>query len=320
MTEIKKVVQNIYKFDLSQCSLISGEEMVVTESGNEFVNTFIHRDFDKGIIVTPSGYNRGLIYKSNDGGMFYSPAKWMPDIITFSFNFYGLKKNAFYRLSVKAKNMSAYNGLVDTTSDRTLQVTNAEHVLLMNEDLSSQMTYETYDVVFRASGVEETLSFRMGKIGINDIILDEVEILNDKENEIEESEQDFQLDSGKSSICAYGVFSCEMSNTTGKYAEVSRLTGKGINLYFDKTKNEYILERDNYEDTISASFVNANYTIDISLTKAPFASYQITEVSNDVSPNTLRQGYIKFNILDTGKISKYNRPNARITITVNKIL
>ena len=87
-----------------------------------------------------------------------------------------------------------------------------------------------------------------------------------------------------------------------------------------RQKNEYILERDNYEDTIGSSFVNANYLIDISLTKAPYASYQITEVENDVSPNTLKQGYIKFNLLDNGKVGKYNRPNGRIAIIITKII
>ena len=75
MVNIKKVIENVYKFNLDNCTLVSGDEMVVTANGNEFVNTFIYRDFDKGIIVTPSGYTRGLIYKSNDNGMFYNPAK-----------------------------------------------------------------------------------------------------------------------------------------------------------------------------------------------------------------------------------------------------
>lgn len=320
MTEIKRVIQNIYKFNLKNCLLISGEEMMVTDSGNEFINTFVHRDFDKGIIVTPSGYTRGLIYKSVDGGMFYSPAKWMPDIITFNFNIYGLKKNAFYRLTVKAKNMSAYNSLSDTTDDRSLQVTNDSQALLLNENLTSQMDYKSYNAIFRATSVEENLSFRIGKIGINDIIIDEVELAADIEED-DGTEQLFELDSGKSSIVGYGVFSPEVINEHGgRYLELSRITGKGLNLYFDKTKNEYLLERDNYEDTVGTSFTNANYTVDFCFTKAPYASYVITDVSNDVSPNTLKQGYIKFNILDSGKVGKYSRQNGRLSFIVNKIL
>ena len=320
MTEIKRVIQTIYKFDLSNCALVSGDEMMVTDSGNEFVNTFVQRDFDKGIIVTPSGYTRGLIYKSNDGGMFYSPARWMPDIITFNFNVYGLKKNAFYRLSVKAKNMSAYNSLSDTTDDRSLQVTNDSQQLLINENLTSQMEYKVYTSIFRATSVEENLAFRIGKIGINDIVIEEVEIQGDATEE-NTSDTLFELDSGKSNVVGYGVFSCEAVNeNNSKYVELSRVTGKGLNLYFDKTKNEYILERDNYEDTVGAAFTNANYVVDFCFTKAPYASYVITDVSNDVSPNTLKQGYIKFNVLDSGKVGRYNRQNGRLTFIVTKIL
>lgn len=320
MTEIKKIIQNIYKFDLKNCQLINGEEMVVTESGNEFVNTFVLRDFDKGVIVTPSGYMRGLIYKSLDGGMFYNPARWMPDIITFNFNVYGLKKNAFYRLTIKAKNMSAYNSLSDTTNDRSLQVTNDSQELLINEDLSSQMEYKNYIAVFRASAIEENLTFRIGKIGINDIIIDEVEIMGDLEEE-KVADQLFELDSGKSNIVGYGVFSSEVvSENAGRYQEISKVTGKGLNLYFDKNKNEYILERDNYEDTIGASFTNANFVVDFSFNKAPYATYTITDVSNDASPNTLKQGYIRFTVSDSGKVGKYNRTNGRFSFIVHKIL
>lgn len=319
MTEIKKVIQNIYKFNLSNCSLINGEEMMVTDSGNEFVNTFVQRDFDKGIIVTPSGYNRGLVYKSIDGGMFYSPARWMPDMVTFNFNFYGLKKNAFYRIIVKAKNMSKFNSLSDVTSDRSLQITNDAQMMIMNEDLSDTMDYNNFTAIFRASSVEENLSFKIGKIGINDIIVDEVELPVDSSEEVG-NDQNFEFDSGKSNIVAFGVFSCDMNNGNGKYKEVSRLTGKGINLYYEEASNEYILERDNYEDTIDASFIGANYVIDINTNKAPYASHMITNVVNDVSPNTLRQGFIRFQILESGKPVKYNRSNGRVAITVTRIL
>ena len=37
--------------------------------------------------------------------MFYSPASWMPDIITFNL-IYMEEEKCFYRLTVKAKNMS----------------------------------------------------------------------------------------------------------------------------------------------------------------------------------------------------------------------
>ena len=36
MAEIKKVVQRVYQFDFSKCTLIDGNEMISTEHGNEF--------------------------------------------------------------------------------------------------------------------------------------------------------------------------------------------------------------------------------------------------------------------------------------------
>lgn len=319
MAEVKKVIQTIYEFDLSNCSLVDGDEMIVTDRGNEFTNTFIFRDFDRGIIVTPSGYSRGLRYMSADGGMFYSPAHWPESNIKFNFNLYGLKKHAFYRLRVKAKNMSEYNPLTDATENRTLQVVDSQQELLINKDLTNDLSYVTEEAIFRAVGVEETLSFDIGKIGINNIIIDEVELVGDIEEEINE-ETECEFDNGKSNIVAYGVFAPNTKDTVGKYSEVSRITGKGLNLYFDRSTNEYILERDNYEDTIGAAFTNANYIVDINLNKAPYASYEITDVSNEASPNTLKQGYIKFHILNKGVVGKYNRENGRLAFVVTKIL
>lgn len=319
MTEVKKVIQRIYEFNLSNSSLFDKQEIITTDAGNEFTNTFIKRDFDKGIIVTPSGYSRGLVYRSIDGGMFYAPAIWYPDIISFNFNLYGLKKNTFYRITVKAKNMSKYNNLTDITDDRTIKVITDDQMLLIDSDLSNEMDYKSLEGIFRATSIEENLSFRIGKIGINDIIIDEVEIASDSVSE-NKDEKDVEFETGKSNIVAYAVFMPTKEDSNKRYLEIPRITGKGLNLYFDKTTNEYILERDNYEDSIGVSFTNANYTVDFVFTKAPYASYQIVDVSNDVSPNTLRQGFIKFNILDSGKIGKYTRENGRLAFIVNKIL
>ena len=52
MVDIKKVNQRIYEFDLKNCELEDGNELITTQV-NEFVNTFIKRDLDKGIMVTP---------------------------------------------------------------------------------------------------------------------------------------------------------------------------------------------------------------------------------------------------------------------------
>lgn len=325
MTEIKRIIQRIYDFDYSKCDLEDGTEFIATEHGNEFTNTFICRDLDKGIIVTPSEYVKGLVYTTKENGYIYNPSTWIPDIVNFAFNIYGLKKNAYYRITVKAKNMNRYNNMLDVTDDRGIEIiNNATQELLMKHDISEQMTFADYSVIFKANSVEENLHFRIGKIGIKDIIIDEVELLLDENLEEETTDEPtVEFDSGKSNIVAYAAFSCDCEvDTQSKYTEMPKTTGKGLNLYYDKSTMEYILERDNYEDTIQSAFTNANYVVDFCFTKAPYASYMITGLSNDVSPNTLKQGYIRFKIIDMEKNEpvKYSRPHARLSFLVRKIL
>ena len=318
MADIKRVIQKIYNFDFSKCEVSDGDEFIITDHGNEFVNTFIKRDLDKGIIVTPTGYSQGLIYKSTNGGEFYNKSDWYPEIVDFSFNLFGLKKNAFYRINVIARNSSKYNSISDVTDNRDLYVSNDNQELVLKEDLSSVMTNKECVGIFRATATEMNLHFSIGKIYINNIIIEEVELAKEQE-EVVEKANDFEFDSGKSSIVAYGVFSNEVEYH-GKYGEIEKITGKGLNLYYDKTENVYLLERDNYEDTIGTSFTNANYIVEFCFNKAPYASYQITDVSFDVSPNTLKQGYIKFQIFDNGTAKRYDRINGRLSFIVKKIL
>lgn len=321
MADVKKVLQRIYNFDLKKCTLTDGEEMIPTEHGNEFVNTFIKRDLDNGIIVTPGGYTRGLVYKASNGGEFYNSPDWLPETENFLLNVYGLKKGAFYRVTVVARNTRKYNRLLDVTENRKLEVLSESQELLINADVSEALSNTSYDGIFRATSMEENIYFSIGKIYVSDIIIDEVEIARDN-SEDEEKKQDFELDNGKSNIVAYGVFSCDSLNETGRYAELSRITGKGINLYFDKNEQKYILERDNIEDTIGASFTNANFIIDINTNKAPRLNrYQIVDVSADVSPNTLKQGFLKFEILDiNNKPCRYDVHSGRLTFIIKKIL
>lgn len=317
MAEVKKVIQRIYNFDFSKAPLLDKQELMITETGNEFVNTFIRRDFDKGIIITPSGYTRGLVYEAADNGSITNPPTWYPDIISFNLNIYGLKRNGFYRLTVKAKNTTVYNSLTDTTDDRNLQITNDNQELLINEDLSNIKDFKPCETIFRANSNECNLLFKLGKITINDIIIDEVEINGDIKEEKEEK-LECSFDSGKSNIVAYGVFM--KSNIESKrFTEMQKITGKGINLYFDKNSSEYILERDNYEDSIGAPFTNANYIVDFNFNKAPHAEYEITDISNDASPNTLKQGYIRFKMKNCEN-GFYNIENGRLAFIITKIL
>lgn len=335
MADVKKLIQRIYEFDLANCDLEDGNEMITTKTGkNEFVNTFIKRDLDKGIMVTPSGYSKGLVYKSSNNGEFYNKPEWMPDIVTFSMNIFGLKKNSFYRLTVVGRNTHKYNKLIDVTDDRSLEVSNDNQELLINADLSDDYDNASYIGIFRATSNEANLFFRLGKIYINNIIIDEIELLDES---VAESQQELNPDAqaaiiedGHAKIVAYGIFNTipaiENADTyKGRYLEMTKLTGKGINLYYDKTTKEYIIERDNAEDTICNSLTGIEYLINFNFNKTVnngvFSGYRITDVSPDISPNTLKQGYIKFVFVDKDeKPVPYQNKEGRLAFTVEKIL
>lgn len=315
---IKKVIQNIYKFDFSKCELQNKSEILVNDNVNEFNQTFRLVDNDKGIIVTPEGYKEGLVYRSENGGLIASPASWTPDVIKFSFNILGLKKGAFYRVTVKAKNVRAYNSLEDVTDDRTVRVTTSGNELVLEKDLTENLEFVETDGFFRAKGNEENLKFKIGKIAINDIIIDEVEML--EEQKVEEKPLDEAFSGNKFEDVAYAIFNLGDDYTSNnRYAEIQRLTGKGLNLYFDQTDGLYILERDNLEDYIKEPFTNVNFILDFNLNKAPKCSYEITNVESDISPNTIKQGFIKFKLLESGQPTKYIYNNARLVVFVKKI-
>ena len=227
MVDIKKVNQRIYEFNLKNCELEDGNELI-TDQVNEFVNTFIKRDLDKGIMVTPSGYTKGLVYKSTNNGEVYNKAEWAPDIVKFSFNVFGLKKNAFYRIMVIGRNTHKYNRLTDITDDRTLEVSDDNQELLINENLENDFENKQYCGIFRATSNEMNLFFRIGKIYINNIIIDEVVLMS--EDKEEEEIPEVSLEEGKSQIKAYGVFSTipdvdDPEHFRGRYLLMSRLTG-----------------------------------------------------------------------------------------------
>lgn len=323
---IKKVVRKIYQFDLANCMLTSGDEMVVTAYGNEFTNTFKKRDLDNGVIVTPSNYSQGLVYKSTNGGEFYNPVSWAPDLVQFSYNFFGLKKGAFYKVSVIGRNVSVFNRITDITDDRSLEVTDDQQDLIIMEDLTDYLENKTFSGIFRASSNEANLHFRIGKIYINNIILEEVE-LADEENENIDGEANVILESGKSDIAAYCVFSfaptVDPAKFSGKFLELNRITGKGVNLYYNKIDKRFTIERDNIEDTIGEAFTLVHYTLDINtnkiVNKGIFDRYNITKVSPDVSPNTLKPGYIEFEFVKDGRAIELLKNNLdRIAIIVHR--
>lgn len=320
--KIKKIGERIYEFDFSKSELMDGNEIITTDTVSEFVMTFRKRDLDKGIIVTPSGYTKGLVYKSTNGGEFYNNPSWLPDIVNFALNIYGVKKGQFYKITVKGRDTG--NNTIITT-DRSLTVSNEDKELLIDENLKGVNQTTEYYGIFRSNDNETNLLFRIGKIFITDIIIDEIELLTDETHEVVDTPAVF--DDGKLRLAAYGVFTTEpiqVEAYKGRYLPMTRYSGKGLNLFFDKNTNEYILERDNREDILNESFTNINYIVDFNFNKVVnkgyFSQYNITDVNPELSPNTLKQGFIKFEFVDdAGKAVKYANTNSRISIMIYKL-
>lgn len=320
--KIKKVIKNIYSFDLKKCSLQSGSEMILTNHGNEFVVNFRKRDIDSGLIITPGNYTKGLIYKSTNGGEFYNNPGWVPDLVMFSYDLFGLKKGAFYRITIKGRNTRIYNRLLDITDNRKLEITNGSSELVLEHDFSDDLENVSVDGIFRSNSVEEILFFTMGKIYINNIIIDEVEILANDETENEKNEENINHLKSKE-VSAYAVFSLKPEESKVRYSKLERVSGYGVNLYYDKNSASYILERDTQEDTLGASFTNSNFIVDFNFNKVVnygiFDNYSIVEVSNDIAPNSLKQGFIRFQLIKNGKPILYNNDNGRLIALISEI-
>lgn len=320
---IKKVKECIYEFDLSKCELVDGNEMIVTNGISEFTMAFRKNDLDNGIIVTPQGYSRGLIYKSSGGGSFYNNPKWAPDKILFRFNLLGLKKNVFYKLTVSCKD--AGPDIKYITDDRSLTVTTDANEVVIDDSPIGLTEYKEYYGIFRSYSNEVNLLFSIGKISINNIRIDEIE-LNDEEDEEDDTSKiaDLKFDAGKTKIAALGMFSCspkEIDTYLGRYIALVKFAGQGLNLYYDKDNNDYLLERDNAVETLVDSFLNINYIIDINTNKMVNSSrYVIEEISQEISPNTFKPGYIRFAFVDKND-NKIRCPDTagRLVITVTKI-
>lgn len=317
---IKKIVKRIYQFDFKNCDVKNRAEFYTNNGVSEFVSTFKKHDFENGIIVTPANYKVGLFYTTNNGGEIYCPTKYNPDIVKFSFNIYGLKKGAYYRMTIPARSAGELNLVTD---NRMINVVTDTEELIINEDLTKVNENKELYGIFRATTNEINFLFTLGKVVIADIIIDEVELFTDEDNET--SPTNSLLNEGKIQLSAYGVFNLNVispNDYNGKYIEATKYTGKGINLYYDKKNNEYILERDNANDILNESFNLLNYVIDFNLNhtvnKNIFVNYRICEVSLEPSPNTLKQGYIKFDFVDKDN-NKVILNEGRITILINKI-
>lgn len=321
--KVKKIDRRIYEFDFSKCEVLDKREFFAENGVSEFVTTFKKQDLDNGIVVTPSGYHMGLFYSVTNDGEIYSSPRYNPDIVTFNFNFYGLKKGKYYRLTIPARSTGSISTI---TTDRTLRVTTDAQDILINENLTDVLENKEYYGLFKAESNEINLFFTIGKIYISDIIVDEIELLEEEEENDEEVDE--QIESGKLKLAAYGVYNLKANYSdlfNGRYLETTKYTGKGINVYYDRVGNTYVIERDNVNDILGTSFTSANYFVEININKTEnldkFNTYRICTVSAEPSPNTIKQGYIRFDFVDYGgnrvDISNYD---SRVTILVYKLM
>lgn len=327
-SRINKTIKRIYEFNLKDTFLLDGHEMITNNGISDFNTAFSKKDLDYGIIVTPNGPHKGLVYKSSHGGEFYNNPRWEDIEIPFSFNIYGLKKNAFYKITVIARNTGSDYVV---TNNRKLTVITENNELLIDANLSGENRNKEFSAIFKSDDNDSTLMFKIGKIYVNNIIIDEVEL--DIHQEDQEEDRLTEYDRGANQMVSFGVFGSQVidwehgigtiDSFRGRYYLLNKFAGKGINLYYDKITDEYILERDNVIDTIGENFTNMNYKVDINLNKiinnGSFDRYDITEISPDASPNTLRSGFIKFRVLKGNEIVKHNKLNGRITVVITKL-
>lgn len=317
---IKKVLKTIYKFDFTKLPPIisHGSEFFVSDNGiSEFNQTFKKQDLDNGIVVTPSGYTKGLFYSSLNDGEIYSSVKYEPDVVYFSFNIFGLKHGAYYRVRIPARSAGSSELITD---NRELLVLTEDQEVVIQEDLKDVYENTEYQGIFRSQSNEINLLFSIGKIYVSDIIIEEVELLTENVSE-EESET---IDTGKLQLGAYGVFNMKTlfpEGFKGKYIQVTRLTGKGISLYYNRADNTYVLERDNSDDILQEPFTLLNYVVEINSEKIPGVNHMLRAISAEPGPNTLKAGYLSFNFVnaagETVDISKLD--GNRLYVFIKKL-
>lgn len=318
--EIKKLVRRIYEFDFSRTEIENGYELLGDRMHNDFGRELKKVDLDVGIVVQPYGYSTGLVYRSDNGGEILNNPRWNPDLVDFSFNIYGLKQGVFYRITIVTRDSGTFNLITD---NRQLIVQTSTSDLLFDEDITGVKENKEYHKLFRAESNEIDILFKIGKIYISDIIIDEVELVEDSV-EVEEN-HDIVFASGKTQIVSYGVFGLEYvnDNVKNRYTLLTKYSGEGINLYYDKNEHDYIIEKDNTNELITDSFTNVNYTVDINTNKIInndlFDYYRITDVNPGPSLNTLRTGYIKFAFFKGDKKLEITKSSGKVAIFINRI-
>lgn len=319
--EIKKILNRLYEFDLGKCSLGDGTEILSNGIDDELTRILRKVDTSAGILVQPSNYKKGLVFLKASRELLNNP-EWTPAIIKFNLEILGLKKGSYYRVTTIARNYKKYIKLIDVTEDRSLQVTTSNNDMLIMADLTNNMSPTELSGIFKAQSAECVLAFKLGKIAIKNIIIEEVELMSEN---FDEQGNEVIIDENRTQIVSATVFSTKLENTSlyaSKWSPLLRLYGKGLHLYYNRSTMEYLIERDNVDDIINDN-LNANHlVITINTTKLQntgFMSCRTKYCSSELSPNTLKPGYLMFDFIDA-KGQPVEVGDGRIAIKVEKLI
>lgn len=317
--EIKKIIDKVYDFSLKNTTLLPDVEILDNGIEDEFKKALMKGIIKKEIVMIPTEYKKGLFYDSATKEIVNNPT-WNPAIIKFTMNFNGLKKNTYYKLSVSARNYKKYSRITDVTDDRSLYVTTNKNDLLINSDLSD--IDETINIcgVFKAYENSISINFKFGKIAISRITLEEVELFED---DIEADVEDIIIDHDRLIVVSASTFAVvsESVGLLGDYVPLIKMYGKGINLYFNRKDNTYIIERDNADDVVNSNLNSNRIIIDININKAigDYVGMRTIKSSSELSPNTLKSGFIVFGFVN--EKNEYVPLNeGLISIVINKII
>jgi len=320
--KIKKILRKIYNINYDNITLRDDDEFILQSNGvSEFTQMLKKVDTDNGIIVTPSGYRSGLFYSIENDGELYSSSKLLPDLVTFGLNLFGLKKNYFYRITILARDTDANTVITD---DRNITVIDDTRQIILSSDLKGYDKNQECVGYFRALSNEVNLNFTFGKIVIKDIIIDEVVLLEEENfNETVEDEITEEFAEGKEILSMYGIYSLVgqvPKEFKGKYINLTRYSGRGMEIYYNQYDHTYTLEKSNTENITNDPFTNLSYRVEFNCNKLPnhkiYEYFTVIDVSTDISPNTLKQGYMTFGFFKNGEPVEYTDNSGRLYVSV----
>lgn len=327
-SQVKKIKKSVYELSFAGCPLEDKDEFAIRNGISEFTTSFKTTDTTKAV-VTPGGYGgKGMFYSVEDDGSFYSSPNFDPDMLTFNFDILGLRKGAFYQLTVKAKDAGKTSLPVEITKDRSLTVSNDVNDLVIKRDLTGVDEPAACHGIFRAYGTEAVLYFSIGKISISGIAIEEIEV-DVGDSSKDEDEPASTIGIATLRVAAYGIFEIRPAQQLGssklRWSALPKLGGMGILCFYDERLQEFSIERDAANDILGDALSEPKFEIQIDLNKAVgynrFSGYSITAVSSDVSENTLKAGSVRFALVDwQGRKVDPSALDGRMMVIVRKVM